>query len=93
MHRATKAEWLRRCAVRTRMWPPWSVKIQYKIKNRETAKGKGLESSKLAAALPGLGLRDLYSSSEPTKIGEEKYFKKQSACNFKRQQSGINTKE
>lgn len=40
---ATKAEWLRRCAVRTRMWPPWSVNIQYKIKNRETEKGKGFE--------------------------------------------------
>ena len=37
---AAKAEWLRRCAVRTRMWPPWPVNIQYNIKNRETEKGR-----------------------------------------------------
>lgn len=62
--------------MRTRMWRLGRVNIQYKIKNRETEKGKGfgLTSVKQTGSRtpkPGAA-KDLYSSSKPTKIEEKK---------------------
>lgn len=86
---AATAERVRRCAGRTNVFskrPPSLGRKQHRRKEQA-----GSEKTLAAAVhLPGLGLRDLFSWSKCPQIGLRKYFKKQSACNIKRQLRGIN---